>query len=363
MLTRTVQPTSATARHTRRLLSATCCVFTVLAAVLSPLALPVSVSAEGSAAAASGSGAWPWPLLGEVVTSYRNGSDPYAAGQHRGLDIAAPAGSPVLAIVEGHVSFSGRLPDGGETVTVRSGDGTWLVSALHLSERAVSRGARVRAGERLGSVGTSGKRSVSQPHLHLSVRRADTRAYVDPLTLLGPPRLPTLAQTVESPAATEVRPAAPAVRGGSDSVRVTPLETGQSRVRAQSTGDAAPATRHGAHAGSSPARGSAGAPAREGHAAEQATSRVAPPPLKVVTSSDPVPKAGATPVRRPAAVPERKDGPSRLLLAVIAAVCLIALVLRRRPRSRAIAPGGASPDRAVAETGDVIAIAPRRRSA
>ena len=40
---------------------------------------------------------WSWPVQGEVITQYRNGADPYAGGQHRGIDIAAAAGTPVVA--------------------------------------------------------------------------------------------------------------------------------------------------------------------------------------------------------------------------------------------------------------------------
>src|SRR5436190_756585 len=40
---------------------------------------------------------WIWPVRGEVITPYRNGADPYAAGQHRGIDIAAPVAAPVVA--------------------------------------------------------------------------------------------------------------------------------------------------------------------------------------------------------------------------------------------------------------------------
>lgn len=357
MLTREAQPTS-TARHTRRALSAAGCVLMALAAILLPLAPPESASAEGPAAAASGSGAWPWPLLGEVITPYRNGSDPYAAGQHRGLDIAAPAGSPVLAIVGGRVSFSGRLPDGGETVTIVSSDGSWLVSSLHLSRRSVTRGDPVSAGTALGEVGLTGKRSASRPHLHLSVRRAGSRAYVDPLTLLGSQRLP------ESPT---VSGSVPGVRAQAERVSVSPLKTAprESRnVHAQSAGDISPARRHGAKAETTPSRSAAGAPAREGHAADKATSRVAPPPLK--TGSRPAAEPArvvATPTATAASSPGSTLSPSRWLLAAIAAVCLVALIMRRRPRSRSVAPTGAAPESSAGEPAEVIAIANRRRSA
>ena len=44
-------------------------------------------------------GAWTWPLRGEVITPYLNGDNPYAAGQHRGVDIAGPVGAPVKVAV------------------------------------------------------------------------------------------------------------------------------------------------------------------------------------------------------------------------------------------------------------------------
>jgi murein DD-endopeptidase MepM/ murein hydrolase activator NlpD len=67
--------------------------------------------------------AWVWPLHGDVITPYRNGEDPYAAGQHRGIDIAGAVGAPVLAAAGGEVRFAGTAGSSGLTVSVRTGDG------------------------------------------------------------------------------------------------------------------------------------------------------------------------------------------------------------------------------------------------
>ena len=64
-----------------------------------------------SAAAFCGSaGAWSWPVGGEVLRPFTLGADAYAAGQHRGIDVAGPDGSPVRAPASGLVTFAGSLP-------------------------------------------------------------------------------------------------------------------------------------------------------------------------------------------------------------------------------------------------------------
>jgi hypothetical protein len=129
---------------------------------------------------------WGWPLRGEVITTYRNGDDPYAAGQHRGIDIAGPLGAAVVAATAGEVRFAGVVGSSGLTVSVRTSDGRFDSSYLHLSTVAVKAGEQVQAGQRLGAVGISGTRSAAAPHLHFGVRDAGSQRYHDPLGLLLP---------------------------------------------------------------------------------------------------------------------------------------------------------------------------------
>lgn len=328
---------SALPRSTRRLFALLAC-----AVVMFVAATPVSAKQATSAGAQAGD--WPWPVLGAVITPYRNGSDRYAAGQHRGIDIAAPVGEPVLAIVDGQVSFSGKLPDGGLAVTVRSADRRWLISGLHLSRLSIARGAHVRKGQQLGLVGTSGRRSTTDPHLHLSVRRAANRAYVDPLTLLGAAHLPA--------------------RESSTGPTVEALERAPGKaksVRAQATGGEAPATRHEAGSRRPASTSFAGEHAHEGHAAE-GISRVAPPPIaapRELSTPDLQPRE-MQPAIKPSATVRRSDSRSpRLVLIAVAAICLIALALRRQPPP-------AEPTNAPEATevlADVIELEPDRRSA
>jgi hypothetical protein len=134
------------------------------------------------------SGGWTWPIRGPVITAYRNGDDPYAAGQHRGIDIGAPAGAPVVAATDGTVTFAGVVGSAGLVVSERSADGRFDLSYLHLSSASVHRGDRVTAGASVGAVGTSGQRSAEAPHLHFGVRDAGRNsAYRDPLDFLPTP--------------------------------------------------------------------------------------------------------------------------------------------------------------------------------
>ena len=88
--------------------------------------------------------AWSWPLRGEVLRPYSLGPDPYAAGQHRGVDVAGSAGETVRAPAAGVVSFVGVVPSSGRTVTIQT-DG-YAVSLTHLGEATVAKGADGRRG-------------------------------------------------------------------------------------------------------------------------------------------------------------------------------------------------------------------------
>src|SRR3712207_9470620 len=72
------------------------------------------------ALAAPAQAAWTWPVSGDVITPYRNGADPYASGQHRGIDIAAPVGSVVRAAAGGEVRFAGTAGAYGLELGIRA---------------------------------------------------------------------------------------------------------------------------------------------------------------------------------------------------------------------------------------------------
>jgi murein DD-endopeptidase MepM/ murein hydrolase activator NlpD len=136
-----------------------------------------------AAAPAAAADRWRWPLRGDVLTPFHLAPNPFAAGQHRGVDIAAEAGARVRSACAGRVEFAGRVPGRGRAVSVLCGP--LVATYLELGRTAVARGAPVAAGDVIGTVAAS--------HLQLGARRAgDATGYVDPLTLLGPPPPPPL---------------------------------------------------------------------------------------------------------------------------------------------------------------------------
>ena len=130
--------------------------------------------------------AWTWPVDGPVLEPFSfDRAHPYTGGQHRGVDIAAPSGSSVLAPAEGVVSFAGTVPSGGKKVSIRTLFG-YTATLLQLGSIGVSRGARVGEGSVLGTVGPSGEPEHAEPYVHFGVRvTAEDQGYVDPLSLLS----------------------------------------------------------------------------------------------------------------------------------------------------------------------------------
>ncbi len=152
--------------------------------------------------------AWAWPVDGPVLRPFVLSDDPYAGGQHRGIDIGAPAGTPVRAPAAGSVSFAGTVPTGGKTITIRTADG-YAVTLQHLGSYSVSTGGDVAEGAAIASVGEA-----ADPFVYLGVRRAgEEDGYVDPLGLLPPP-VPALDPPAPAPADPDPVPA-PAHGGGS----------------------------------------------------------------------------------------------------------------------------------------------------
>ncbi len=126
--------------------------------------------------------AWVWPADGEVLRGYAVGGDKYAAGQHRGIDIAVGDAPSIRAPASGEVSFAGQVPTHGLTVTIVTTDGV-KASLTHLGTLRVRKGAIVAEGDPIADPGPTGDAEHAVPYVHLGIRVGED-AYVDPLGLL-----------------------------------------------------------------------------------------------------------------------------------------------------------------------------------
>jgi murein DD-endopeptidase MepM/ murein hydrolase activator NlpD len=86
---------------------------------------------------------------------------------HTGLDFAAPTGTPIHAVAGGVVTSAGYDGSYGNKTVITLDDGTELWFC-HQTSYAVSEGQEVRAGDIIGTIGSTGH--VTGPHLHLEVR-------------------------------------------------------------------------------------------------------------------------------------------------------------------------------------------------
>ena len=94
-----------------------------------------------------------------------------ARRDHHGVDLAAKAGSAIKAATDGVVIAAGERGGYGLAIEVQAADGTRTLYA-HAREITVEKGQRVRAGQQLGEVGSTGRST--GPHLHFEVRRGKT---------------------------------------------------------------------------------------------------------------------------------------------------------------------------------------------
>lgn len=108
---------------------------------------------------------------------------------HEALDIMAPAGTTVRAAGAGTIEKLHRSRAGGNTVYVRTTDGTTIHYYAHLEEYAegLREGQRIRRGQRLGTVGSSGNAESDSPHLHFAILQTTADAeWWEPANAINP---------------------------------------------------------------------------------------------------------------------------------------------------------------------------------
>lgn len=101
---------------------------------------------------------------------------------HRAIDYAASLGTPIRSVGDGTITFAGWNGSYGYMVSVRH-NGTYSTNYAHMSKMAVKKGTRVKQGEVIGYVGSTG--FSTGPHLHYEMVRHGVK--VNPLTEVLPP--------------------------------------------------------------------------------------------------------------------------------------------------------------------------------
>ncbi|WP_406045212.1 M23 family metallopeptidase [Micromonospora sp. NBC_00898] len=145
-----------------------------------------AVPAPARGIAAAGAGKVGRPLSGRLTSEFGDRFDPYyhVWHLHPGVDLAAPVGTPIVAAADGRVSRAGWYGGYGNYTCLDHGraDGQRLSTCYgHQSRLLVSPGQRVRAGQVIGLVGSTG--ASTGPHLHFEVRLGGRP--VDPLPWLA----------------------------------------------------------------------------------------------------------------------------------------------------------------------------------
>jgi murein DD-endopeptidase MepM/ murein hydrolase activator NlpD len=124
----------------------------------------------------------PTPVDGVITSHFGYRKDPFSGENrfHKGLDIAAPVGTPIHSLAAGTVSLVGERRGYGRVVMVEHDDG-WRSLYAHCDAMTVQPGQRIEAGEEIATVGSSGRST--GPHLHLELQH--NGASVDPGKAMG----------------------------------------------------------------------------------------------------------------------------------------------------------------------------------
>ena len=115
-----------------------------------------------------------WPVIGPITSSFGQREDPvlgHGEGEfHKGIDIGAPNGTPIIATADGVVKSAQTVNGYGREVVIDHGHDVETIFG-HMSGFAVMAGQTVTRGQVIGYVGHSGKTTGS--HLHYEVRIRD----------------------------------------------------------------------------------------------------------------------------------------------------------------------------------------------
>lgn len=123
-----------------------------------------------------------FPLAGWISSGFGYRRHPYDGRYlfHRGVDIVAEPGTPVRAPGDGMIVYSGRRRGYGKVIIIDHGLGIRTLFA-HCSRLFRTKGMRVKRGDTLAEVGSTGR--TTGPHLHYEIRK--NRKAVNPVTFFS----------------------------------------------------------------------------------------------------------------------------------------------------------------------------------
>jgi len=122
-----------------------------------------------------------YPVEGNISSPYGRRDNPFSGQRtfHSGVDISATPGMPIRATADGVVSYSGWAQSSGYVVLIEHGCG-FSTAYAHNRGNAVRVGQRVKRGEIVGYIGSTGKST--GPHVHYEVWERGKR--INPSTFL-----------------------------------------------------------------------------------------------------------------------------------------------------------------------------------
>ncbi|MEO8743218.1 MAG: peptidoglycan DD-metalloendopeptidase family protein [Lysobacteraceae bacterium] len=130
---------------------------------ISPVAQMPSAAILPADVATVGGMHWRWPAKGTLLDRFMAGD-----ATKQGIDIGGKAGDPVVAASDGTVVYSGSgLVGYGELIIIKHSD-EWLSAYGHNRKRLVSEGQRVKAGQPIAEMGSTG---APRDELHFEIRR------------------------------------------------------------------------------------------------------------------------------------------------------------------------------------------------
>lgn len=108
------------------------------------------------------------PVTGTVTSRYgQRDETEVVSANHQGIDIGANTGTPIYAAIEGTVTVSSEEGEYGKHIDITNGD--VLTRYAHCSKLFVKEGQKVKQGQKIAEVGSTG--NSTGPHLHFEIRR------------------------------------------------------------------------------------------------------------------------------------------------------------------------------------------------